>query len=137
MKNLGGRPKAFETIEQLNFIIEQYIASRLATEKPFTMLSFYIYADISKETGSQYIGGTYDDDNKKFSDSLKKLKDICEAYAEEQLFTNKNTAGIIFNLKNNFGWKDKTEVEHQVTNIDVKISNLLDENKTNLLEEST
>ena len=36
---------------------------------------------------------------------------MVEAFTEEMLITGKNTAGVIFSLKNNFGWKDKTEVE--------------------------
>ena len=35
----------------------------------------------------------------------------CQQYAEEFLFVGKNAAGVIFNLKNNYGWRDKTEQE--------------------------
>jgi hypothetical protein len=39
-------------------------------------------------------------------------------YAEEQLFRNQGkTNGVQFNLKNNFNWKDKQEIEHDVNNI--------------------
>ena len=35
-----------------------------------------------------------------------------EAYLEEQLLTReKNVQGLIFNLQNNYGWREKREVE--------------------------
>lgn len=45
-----------------------------------------------------------------FSDTVKKAKARVEQFIEDRLFENA-PAGAIFNLKNNFGWKDKTEVE--------------------------
>ena len=34
-----------------------------------------------------------------------------EDYLEKKLLTGNSATGIIFNLKNNFEWKDKQEVE--------------------------
>ena len=41
---------------------------------------------------------------------------MIEAHLEKKLFGN-NVTGLIFNLKNNFDWKDKTEVAQ--TNIEM------------------
>jgi len=41
-------------------------------------------------------------------EEIKKAKTVIEAYLEERLFEG-NVVGIIFMLKNNFGWRDKTE----------------------------
>ncbi len=46
-----------------------------------------------------------------FVDTVKKAKSKVERYIEQRLYEN-NPAGCIFNLKNNFGWKDKNETEH-------------------------
>ena len=46
-----------------------------------------------------------------FVDTVKRAKTRVEAYIEQRLYYQ-NTTGSIFNLKNNFGWKDKQEVEH-------------------------
>jgi hypothetical protein len=46
----------------------------------------------------------------KFSVTVKKAKQRIEASLEQRLFSHA-PAGTIFNLKNNFGWKDKTEQE--------------------------
>lgn len=45
-----------------------------------------------------------------FSDTVKKAKQRVENAIEQRLFHN-NATGSIFNLKNNFNWKDKTENE--------------------------
>lgn len=50
-------------------------------------------------------------DNPEFGNTIKKAKARIEAAVEQRLFGNSVT-GVIFNLKNNFGWKDKTETEH-------------------------
>ena len=51
--------------------------------------------------------------------SPKEIEDKANEYfskcdAEERLFNGGNTAGVIFNLKNNYGWVDKQEVEANV-----------------------
>ena len=39
----------------------------------------------------------------------KETKAAIYAYAEESLFTSKNAAGVIFNMKNNWAWKDQKD----------------------------
>ena len=51
---------------------------------------------------------------KGFSDTIKRAKQRIEAYNEHQLMSRRsNVTGVIFNLKNNFNWKDKTEIENK------------------------
>ena len=50
--------------------------------------------------------------DKQFSDTIKKAKLRVENYLEKHLITDSTTTGIIFNLKNNFGWSDKQQIEH-------------------------
>lgn len=62
-----------------------------------------------------------------FSDTIRKAKTRIESAIEQRLFYN-NPTGSIFNLKNNFGWRDKSEkevsgpdggaIEHKVTHHD-------------------
>lgn len=52
---------------------------------------------------------------KEFQDTIKKAKLKIENYAERKLYTAKNCTGVIFNLKNNYGWKDKTEQDVNMT----------------------
>lgn len=46
----------------------------------------------------------------KFADTVKQAKQIVEAQNERELYTPKIAAGVIFNLKNNFGWADRTDI---------------------------
>jgi hypothetical protein len=60
----------------------------------------------------------YQAKSEEFSDTITRAKTRIEMYAEEQLFRNQGkTNGVQFNLKNNFNWKDKQEIEHDVNNI--------------------
>ena len=66
-------------------------------------------------------------DNKLFSDTLKKIEDELENRMFKLGLSNKaNTALVIFWLKNNYGWKDKTEIDH-TTKGDKIVNNLTDE----------
>lgn len=53
-----------------------------------------------------------------------------ENYLEQKLLTEKHVIGHLFNLKNNFGWKDSQELQHggQV-GLTVKIVKFSDGNK--------
>jgi len=50
-------------------------------------------------------------ENADFSDTIKRAKAIIHEYAEQYLFEGKNQTSGIFNLKNNFGWNDRTELD--------------------------
>jgi hypothetical protein len=47
--------------------------------------------------------------------TIKAAKAKCERYAEEQLFFGGNATGVIFNLKNNYSWVDRTEQINDMT----------------------
>jgi len=46
--------------------------------------------------------------------AIKNAKARCHMYAEEQLFGKTQVAGVIFNLKNNYAWQDRTTTEHLI-----------------------
>lgn len=73
---------------------------------------------------------------KEFSDTIKTAKARIEEYVEQQLYRKDQVTGIIFNLKNNFGWKDKTEVDTNNTtlNLNKDITALSDEELEEELE---
>ena len=50
-------------------------------------------------------------ENADFSDTIKRAKAIIHEYAEQYLFAGKNQTSGIFNLKNNFGWNDRSEID--------------------------
>lgn len=117
--NKGGRPKAFNTPEELETLLNEYFdwcdeqkeinydkkGNPIIIRKPYTISGICVYLDISKETWCEY--------SKKagFSESCKRAKAKVENYVEEGSMNGKlNVVGAIFNLKNNFGWVDRQEV---------------------------
>ena len=116
-KNKVGRPLKYKTNDELKTKIDEYFNNCYITKKdkkgieykenirPLTILGMCLYLDISRETLREYM------DKEDFVDTIKKAKMRIESYAEDYLFESKNPAGVIFNLKNNFNWKDKQEIE--------------------------
>lgn len=109
-KHPGGRPLKFETPEQLRAQIDEYFADCLEKKRPLTISGLAIALDTSRKVLIDY-----EDNRPEYSNTIKRAKAICENFVEEYLFTGKNIAGAIFNLKNNYGWLEKSEVEHTLT----------------------
>jgi len=70
-----------------------------------TVTGLGLVLDLTREGLINYEG------KEEFSDTIKRAKIRVEAYTAQRLFMN-NPTGSIFNLKNNFNWKDKTETAH-------------------------
>lgn len=108
----AGRPLAFESAEELQEKIEEYFASEDAHTiygdgiKLFspTVSGLAYHLDIATETLRAY--GEKDG----FSATIKRAKQRIEVALEKRL-AGQAVTGTIFNLKNNFGWKDKSEQE--------------------------
>jgi len=87
----------------LNYLVE--VTHKVVTgQKPYTITGLALALDTTRETLIDY------EDKQEYSDAIKKAKQKCQNYAELMLFTNSPT-GSIFNLKNNYGWRDKTETD--------------------------
>lgn len=98
-----GRPKKYNSVEEMQQKIDKYFKDCEKKNEPYTITGLCVALDICRDTLSEYIK------NKEFSDTIKKAKLKVENYLEKRLITDNSTTGIIFNLKNNFGWKDKQE----------------------------
>jgi hypothetical protein len=99
----------------LNYLIE--IEHMVMTKQiPYGITGLALALDTSRETLLDYEKGKYDSGEDiegykaEFSDTIKAAKVKIENYNELMLYSPSPT-GTIFNLKNNFGWKDKTEQE--------------------------
>ena len=109
-----GRPLKYKTPVAMQAAIDEYFndceydkdGNAREHIKPPTVsgLAYYL-GFLDRKAISEY--GLRDE----FSDTIKKARIRIENYLETRLTSNA-VAGIIFNLKNNFGWKDKTEIEH-------------------------
>jgi len=104
----GGRPLKFESVEQLESMIEEYFTYCDLEKKPYSVTGLAIWLDTSRETLINY------EERPEFFDAVKRAKLRCENYVEEGALTNKiNATSAIFNLKNNYGWVDKKEVDQK------------------------
>jgi hypothetical protein len=148
-KDKGGRPLKFKTKQALEERINEYFNScfepaftksgepmidfktgeqMMWQSKPFTMSGLAYYLDIDRKTLYNY------GKKEKFFPTIKRAKARVEAYVEEQLFRPQIAAGVIFNLKNNFGWCDNPSSESQ--NTEDKVADKLNEVFGNVHEET-
>lgn len=100
----AGRPLKFQSVEELQEKIEEYFSKCKTEGKKPIISGLALHLDTTRETLCDYR------DKDEYSYSIKRAKQRCEAILEENLVEGKvNPTGTIFNLKNNYGWKDKTE----------------------------
>ena len=82
------------------------------TEPP-SLTGLCLYLGIDRATFSRY--GTYDPDNpeesERFCNTVTRARGRVEAYLESRLEDKSAARGAIFNLQQNFGWKERKEVE--------------------------
>lgn len=108
-KHPGGRPLKFATPELLKAKIDAYFAdcdehtdSDGNPTKPYTVAGLALWLNVDRLTLINY------EKRDEFFNTIKNAKLKIEQQLEEKLHGSAVT-GLIFNLKNNFGWKDKIE----------------------------
>ena len=101
--------KKYKTAAELQTKIDAYFIACDAAEKPYTITGLALALGFSTR---QSLLNYENDKDLNMVDAVKKAKLRCQCYVEEFLFSGKNPAGPIFNLKNNYGWIDKQEVQH-------------------------
>jgi hypothetical protein len=122
-KNPVGKPLRFKTVKELEDAIDEYFAFQDARIKeihtkegeavaithpaPYTMSGLSRALGISRQALSEYTH------REEYGDTIKEARDRVQEDIERRLMETPNQSGAIFNLKNNFGWKDKTEVEQK------------------------
>lgn len=74
--------------------------------QPITISGLAVALDTSRETLLDY------EEKDDFSDTIKKAKEQIKSWTEGKLFGGCHPSGVIFNLKNNWGFKDEQKVEH-------------------------
>lgn len=105
MKHPGGRPLKFKTVEDLQEKIDDYF--NVTPKEEWTWTGLALHLDTSRETLREY------GEREEYVDSLKKALLKVENGYEIDL-KKRGQAGTIFALKN-FGWKDKTEVDQNIS----------------------
>lgn len=101
-----GCPRQYKTVEELADVIDAYFAEAAEKEQFPTVLGLCLALDLTRQGLINYA------ERPEFIDTIKRAKMKVEHAVEQQLMSGRNAAGPIFNLKNNFGWKDERANTH-------------------------
>lgn len=114
------RPKLYSSVEDMQKIIDEYFIMCDEKEKPYTMSGLAYALDMDRRSLLNY------SKDEKFFPTIKKAREKVEQQLEENALIGKaNSTFTIFNLKNNFNWKDAVEVNNK--NEISKLDQLLEE----------
>lgn len=123
-KNKGGRPKKYSK-EELQRAIDNYFKDCDKKEKPYTMSGLAYALNIDRKTLLNY------SKDEEFFPTIKKAKQKVEQQLEENALIGKgNSTFTIFNLKNNFEWKDNVEVKTNAIEDLTTLADMLGFNKS-------
>ena len=101
------RPKLYKTKEEIQKIIDEYFSLCDEKEKPYTMSGLANALNMSRQSLINY------SKDEEFFDTIKKARAEVEQQLEENALMGKaNSTFTIFNLKNNYGWRDTVEVKN-------------------------
>jgi hypothetical protein len=128
MYDKPGQPMAYQTVEELEEKVNSFFDSDDAylinykdgqEERVYapTMSGLALHLGVDRKTIVNY------SNKEEYFLTIKKARARIEAHLEKKLFGN-NVTGLIFNLKNNFDWKDKSEVAQ--TNVEMTHEQWLD-----------
>lgn len=133
-----GRPLKFKSVAELQKKIDEYFSKtgwvkrevydkrkqevvEILAYDPPTITGLAIALDTSRKVLCEY------EDREDYGNAIKKAKAQCEYALEYGALINAvNPTMAIFSAKNNYDWKDKTEVDQTIKG-SLGISKLLDE----------
>ena len=103
-KEKAGRPRLYESTEDMQTKIDEYFFDEETKGKP-TMSGLAYFLGFEDRHGLSHYANYPE-----FSTTVKKARSRVEMALEVHLYGQAVT-GAIFSLKNNFGWKDKREID--------------------------
>ena len=107
-----GRKKLYSAASDMQKIIDKYFIECDEKGKPYTMSGLAYALDMDRRSLLNY---SKDED---FFPTIKKAREKIEQQLEENALMGKtNSTFTIFNLKNNYGWKDQVEVKEESNGI--------------------
>lgn len=121
-KNKVGRPLAFKSVKELQAKIDEYFkwcddrtkeiyiektgsTAMISHPAPYTMSGLANRLGVDRDTIINY------SHKAQYFGTIRAAREKVHEDVETRLMDTKNERGAIFNLKNNFGWKEKTETD--------------------------
>jgi len=109
---MAGRPKKFKEPTALQKLIDAYYQDCDEREMPYTIEGLAVACDCDRKTILNY------SKDSEFFPTIKKARDKILARLIELGVAGKgNATSIIFNLKNNYDYKDKTEQDLTIKDV--------------------
>ena len=106
MAHAGGRPPKYKAASEIQKLIDKYFVECDEKQYPYTITGLALALDMTRQQLISYA------EKDEFMDTIKKAKLKVEEYIESGSLSGRlNPTASIFNLKNNFGWKDRTEMK--------------------------
>lgn len=105
-KHPGGRPPKYKAKEEMQKKIDEYFKKCDMMNEPYTVTGLAMALDMDRKSLINY------QEKDEFFHTIKNAKMKVEEYLERRLIKDSSVTGIIFNLKNNYDWRDKQEIEH-------------------------
>lgn len=106
-KNKVGRPRKYKNVEELQMLIDEYFNICDQNMRPYTITGLALYLDMDRKSLLRY-EKDYEDE---FCHAITRAKQRVQEFVECCLFKKGIANGVIFNLKNNFGWQDRQEID--------------------------
>lgn len=102
-KHAGGAPRKWKSVEAMQEAIDAYFE----TPEPWLQKGLALHLDLTYQGWADYAA------RPEFAEAIQKAKDRIEVSTASLLMRGKGWGpGLIFVLKNNYGWKDVQGVEH-------------------------
>lgn len=107
-KNPVGKPRKYKNAKDLEKVMNEYFEYCDREGVHYGVVGMCVYLDIVRTTLLEY------EKEPEYMDTIKLAKQRIESYNEQMLYKMKNPTGAIFNLKNNFGWADRSEIKQDI-----------------------
>jgi hypothetical protein len=134
-KHAGGRPLKYKTEEELQAAIKAYFKEcfdpepvmrrfvrtedkkKIIVEEPVIERTLPTMTGLGNRIGLSRLQLIQYGKKDEFYNAIREARDIVQEMWEKELLRSGQVTGILFNLKNNHGWKDESHVMADVTNV--------------------
>jgi len=127
----GGRPPKYEKVEEVQEICLDYIKDSVKNKTVMHKQGFCLRLNINLETLAEWRR----DRSHRFSATADMIHEVVHGGLANELYNRRGSlAGIIFGLKNNYGYVDKQEITVKRSGFDDIFGNMTTEHSEQAIE---